>query len=48
MILDEYDAVPSYAKLNILLPENFAFKLVSARMTEASGLDERILWANIR
>ena len=31
---------------HFLLPENFAFRLVSARSTEASGLDERTLWAN--
>ena len=42
----EYDAILSQPKLNVLLPENFAFKLVSARSTEASGLDERTLWAN--
>ena len=42
------DAIPSFAKSNILLPENFAFKLVSARRTEASGLEERIVWASIR
>ena len=40
--------IPSYANSNVLLPENFAFKLVSARRTEARGLDERTLWANIR
>ena len=31
---------------HFLLPENFALRLVSARSTEASGLDERTLWAN--
>ena len=30
-----------------LLPENFAFKLVSARRTEASGRDERTLWGQV-
>ena len=30
-----------------LLPENFAFKLVSALKTEASGLGERMLWKSI-
>ena len=39
----DIDAIQSYATLNILLPENFAFRLVSARSTEASGLDERTL-----
>ena len=31
-----------------LLPENFAFKLVSALKTEASGLGERMLWKSIQ
>ena len=30
-----------------LLPENFAFKLVSALKTEASGLGERMLWKSV-
>ena len=31
-----------------LLPENFAFKLVSALKTEASGLGERMLWKSVQ